>query len=495
VRVWVPIAYLLAGLSLLLPAFINRYPLFIGDSWRYLKETQEVYHSVSSQFYSYLIEPIVSWSVWGIVIIQAVLTVLVLSVFLRRVCRMSHLRSATVIALLGLASSLGFFVSGIMTDLMFGLGLIAAVTLVMSHGSRASNVALIGVVAYSAAAHPAALPMLGLVAILALIVELMRRRRHGGSLVQGGAIKLLIAVGLALVALTISNVVVWGKATPNPHSSVVTFAYLLGNGDLDDELTQCERWGACSLTEVGRFEISGFNRFLFRGDSPLQEVGGPTGFAGEAGAIVFEHIRSDPGRYLQRIMSSATSQLFMVDVYRHITDQMERMTSSSVLLLRERFLPGEGDGFASSLQYQQRLNLAWYSRMGMIVGTLGGLATVLGGLSWILNRGVGIPEMGSRLTGAIRIALVLGSLYVLHAAVIGAGTFPVPRYGARMLWLLALALWVLVFSVLPDAKDRVTSNAETSMTMEGDQDSAKTTVATRARGSELSSTRANNHQP
>ena len=49
---------------------------------------------------------------------------------------------------------------------------------------------------------------------------------------------------------------------------------------------------------------------------------------------------------------------------------------------------------------------------------------------------------------AIRASLLLLACYVAHAFVVGTSTYPTPRYGGRVAWLLVLALWALAYGAV-----------------------------------------------
>lgn len=445
-RVWRYLSYVPAAVVLMWPALLNRYPLLIGDSWRYLRESRGSFDWVSSQFYSYLLFLLTPSTVWTAVVFQSLLAVFVISLFLRRTFGFAHGKAAFLIALLGITSSIAFFVSGVMTDLMFGLGLVAAATLIMADRSVLTDVVLVLIVGWAAAAHPAALPLLAVLAVLLAGVGLVRRKKEKSGLL-GRAGLLGLGVLIAVVALTVNNAVVWDRPTPNPHSSVVAFAYLLGHGDLDDELVDCARWDACAAVEVGRFGLNGFNEFLFRPDGTLiAGLGGAEEFADAATEIVFEHITTDPGEYVGRVLDSARRQLVMTDVYGHVKGQMARLRPGHLEVMAA-ILPGDVERLAAGRQYNKELDLGWYSVLGMVFATIGGAATLVGLLLLLSRLALGWPSINRQMTRAIGAAGVLAGMYVLHAFVVGAATFPVQRYGGRVSWLLVLGFWVLVFTL------------------------------------------------
>lgn|GEM_PF-2838061 len=451
---WAPVAarligfasYPVAVVALLWPALINGFPLLMGDSFRYLREAGGDYQWVSSQFYGYLLRIFSGTSLWVAVVVQAVAAVAVVATFLRRVAGLPHPVAALATTLLAVTSSLPLFAGLVMTDIWFGLGLIAATVLLVAERSLLSDIAMMVVVAFTAAAHPAALPLLGVLLVVAVTIVVWRRLRAAAWEDAGGVGLLAVGVGVAVVALMVNNQAVWGKLSPNPHSSVVAFVYLLGHGDLEDELAGCTEWEMCRIAERPRGGIRGFNRLLFDREGFLYtELGGPEVFAPEATEIVLTHITSDPTTYLARVAGTGFAQLSRVKAFPHVRALMNRMHPGRIDEIAA-FNPGDGPRFAASRVYRRTLDLGPHEVVGMVVGWLGAAATVAGAIVGLVRKRRGSPPWPRHLGRTVAGAAVLGGLYVLHGFVVGTTAYSVGRYGGRVLWLLALVFWALVFA-------------------------------------------------
>jgi hypothetical protein len=437
---WLPAClYAVATAALLLPAFVNRFPLVMGDTWRYLAEAGGSYSWVSSQFYGYFLGLFSGSSLWLVVLVQALLVLFVTDAFFRRICGAGPVQSPVLITLLALTTPVSLFSSLVMTDVMYGVGLVAATVLILGRPSRASDVILAAIVAFAAAAHPAALVQLILVLLglaAAFLLSFRRRRWHG----IGRRAVLAGAIAAALVALVVSNAVVWGNASPNPHSSVVAFAYLLSHGDLEDELAGCSDWEVCDVGDRPETGIGSFNLFLFQPGSILwTDLGGPTAYAPEATEIVLTHVVTDPIGYARRVTSSAARQIFLVRADEHLDWMMARLERGHSELL-SAYSHSDVDRFEAGDQFARRLDLRAQSDLGVLVGWLGAVAAIAGGVGWVLAavRRWNWPASRRRVAAG---ALLLLGMYVLHSFVIGASTYPAPRYGGRVLWLLGLGFW------------------------------------------------------
>ncbi|MBA2337108.1 MAG: hypothetical protein H0V96_05010 [Acidimicrobiia bacterium] len=440
--------------AVLWPALVNRFPLVMGDSFRYLLEAQGDYSWVSSQFYGYFLGLFSGTSLWVVAVVQAVVAAAVVATFLRRVAGLSHPAAAMVIIVLAATSPLALFAGLIMTDLWFGLGLVAAVVLLVGERSLPSDLAMTAVVAFTAAAHPAALPLLGLLVMAAGVVAVWRRTRAGTWGDAGGSGLLALGVGIAVLSLMVNNQVVWGKLSPNPHSSVVAFAYLLGHGDLEDELAGCTQWEMCTVSQRPPAGINGFNRFLFNEGGVLYtELGGPVAYAPEATEIVLTHVTNDPIAYAKRVYATGVDQLFLVGAFNHVSAVMERMNVNRISQIAA-FSQADGPRFAASRTFRRTLDLGPYTGVGMVFAWLGVAATA-GALVGRLvrrhsRRATAWPATHRRPVGG---ATVLAALYVVHAFVVGTTAYSAARYGGRMLWLLVLAWWALASGWARAARD------------------------------------------
>lgn len=436
---WLPAGlYALATASLLYPAIANRFPLVMGDTWRYLAEADGSYSWVSSQFYGYFLRLFDGSSLWIVVLLQALLVLFVVDAFFRRVCGTTPIQSAILVIAAALTTPVGLFASLVMTDFLFGVGLVAATVLIIGRQSAPGDIALALIVAFTAAAHPAALPLL-LVTLVGLVVGGLVAFRSQLRRAIGRVGLLAGAMVLALVALGINNAVVWGSASPNPHSSIVAFAYLLSHGDLEDELEGCTEWAVCTVEERPDAGIVAFNRFLFSQDSMLWIELGGTSFAPEATDIVLTHVLSDPTSYARRVMSSAITQLFLVRADEHVEWMQARLGEGHSRLLSE-YSRSDVRRFEAGEQFAKRLDLRAESDLGVATGWLGAAAAIGGGFGWALSRARGRRWPPTLRRGPPGTLLLLG-LYVLHSVVVGTSTYPAPRYGGRVLWLLGLAFW------------------------------------------------------
>lgn len=449
------LACVVAVAALLALALFNRFPLLMVDSWRYMDEAAGTPYWISSQFYGYFLRPFLGSSLWLVVLVQALLSLYVLHAFFRRVCGAGVRSAAVWVALLALTSSLGLFASAVMTDLWFGLGVVAASVLAFGARARATDAAMALVVAFAAVAHPAAFVLLlgvgGAGIVLVFAVRVFGRRPFA----EGSAPGLLAAaLSVAVVALVINNAVVWGKPRPNAYSMVSVFSYLFVSGDLDEMLEGCTEWKICSARgRPDRAETGPFTWYMHSERSPLHvQLGGPEAYVDEATEIVVQYLTHHPIAYARRVAATGWQQLFQVSGARHTRMMTRRFRKEHPDLLDARF-PGDGPRLAASRQYRKELHLREIEPLFTVVAWLGVAAAVAGGLAWLRARRRGIRWPAPRTRVAVS-ALGMVAVFGIHAFSIGTSHYPVERYGARVQWLVALAFWMWVSRLFVEMRDR-----------------------------------------
>lgn len=441
--------------ALLAPALFNRFPLLMVDSWRYMDEAAGAPYWISSQFYGYFLRPFLGSTLWLVIAVQALVSLYVLQTFFRRVCAAGVVSAAIAVALLALTSSLGLFASAVMTDLWFGLGVVAASVLAVGERARLTDAAMTLVVAFAAVAHPAAFVLLGLVggAGVAIVfgVRIFGRRPFAEAAAPG---LLAAALGVAVVGLVVNNAVVWGKARPNAHSMVSVFSYLFVHGDLDEMLEGCTEWKVCTARgRPDRSETGPFTWYMHSERSPLHgQLGGPEAYVDEATEIVVQYLTSHPIAYARRVVATGWEQLFQVSGARHTRMMTRRFREDHPDLLDTRY-PGDGPRLAASRQYRKDLHLREIEPMFTVVAWLGVAAALAGGVAWFAARRRGLRWPAPRKRVAVA-ALGMLAVFGIHAFSIGTSHYPVERYGARVQWLVALALWMWVVRLYVEIRDR-----------------------------------------
>ncbi len=249
------LAILLGAALLTWPALLNRYPLIYPDSISYLDDGRGIaralflhrltgFYAMRSEFYSLGIFPF-HWNLtpWPIVAWQALLTSWVLWLVLRsilphRTRRRFLITFLTLVALLSLLTSVSWYVSLPMPDLLGALLYLAIYLLVFARRtlSRAERWGLSLLVIWAITAHSTHLMLaIGLCFLLTLLLlwprnwfPRGRRLRPASSLTGLAQIALLIVIAVA--AQLALHAYLYGHATLNGNHPPYLMARIVADG-------------------------------------------------------------------------------------------------------------------------------------------------------------------------------------------------------------------------------------------------------------------------
>ena len=225
------------------PAFYNRFPLLYGDSMTYLDDGPTVaravflhsfsdYYGVRSFFYSLGILPW-HWNVspWPIVGMQCLLVAWVVWLVVRSVapkhCIPSYL---AVVAFLSLLTSVGWYASFIMPDVLGPLLYLSIYLLVFAEDTlgRAERLSLYPIAWWSATAHATHLLLGAALCVLLALIALWRRRNSPGRLRAVGEAAAVLAVAAASqMAL---HGYLYGKPTLNGERPPYLMSRMISDG-------------------------------------------------------------------------------------------------------------------------------------------------------------------------------------------------------------------------------------------------------------------------
>jgi hypothetical protein len=211
------LAILAGALFACWPAFLNRYPLLYPDSVWYLRDGRPIaaalflhhfrgFYAQRSEFYSL---GIFLWhwnlSPWPVVALNALLTSYVVSLVIRSILpRRPLLYHLVLMALLSGLSSMSWFISAVMPDILGGVLYLGIYLLIFAREtlSRSERWTLGAIVVWTAASHSTHLLLAtGLCAYLAilLLVRWQPIARHGRALAQVAMLVSLAAGGLLAI--------------------------------------------------------------------------------------------------------------------------------------------------------------------------------------------------------------------------------------------------------------------------------------------------------
>ncbi len=280
------------------PAAINGYPVVFPDTESYIIAA-DVFRPQFIRAFGYGAFIGVTgglWSLWLTIAAQAALTAWLVTraIALESPRWPAPWRMPVVLALLAvvLLSHVPWLAAWVQPDLFTGLMLLALLLLVEHHDAlprweRALLfLLLVGCVTVHLT-HPPLLAGLGLFALGAFAVAWLAR--GGRALlvrVRRTAVLALAAAALGWGSLGAANYITYRSFSGSLGGAVFLFARLVADGDATTALRpECEAgkpWVACRFLD--RFNLSA-DEFLWRGWSPLPEMGYSSGFMREAAEI------------------------------------------------------------------------------------------------------------------------------------------------------------------------------------------------------------------
>ena len=225
------------------PALYNGYPLLYPDSMSYLEDGRLVARALflrkfsadyggRSFIYCLGILPF-HWSVtlWPIVALQALLTAYVIWLVVRSILpRQTAMRYQVLVVLLSLLTSLSWFVSLIMPDILGPVQYLCIYLLVFARETitRAERLTLVLIAWWAVASHATHLMLaVGICALLALLLVLRRQSMQRGLRAIG---EVAIIVLLAAAAHLVLHTYLYGEPSLNGERPPFLTARVIADG-------------------------------------------------------------------------------------------------------------------------------------------------------------------------------------------------------------------------------------------------------------------------
>lgn len=420
------LTYLAAVALLSWPALLNGYPLVFADTGTYL--SQAVHHYLGWDrpiFYSVFLLPLhLTLTTWPVIVVQALLTLHMLTLAQRALSPFAASRSCAVLpitAFASIATALPWFTSELMPDIFTPLLVLALAVLILAPErlSRAEHVWLTLFAAFMIAAQQSSVPLaLGL-----LLILLPLRRVLGASamLSRRGLLHAVAPVLLALVALIATNIAAFRRVSPSPYGNMFVLARIIYDGPgMHVLLRDCPRIGWRLCTDLEDFPTSS-DAFLWSPQSPVLHVGGHKAVSAEADSIILAALRAEPRAELLAWLSNGLTQLAM---FRTGDGLLPCPVTVAPWIARD-FPRVEHATYAASLQSRGLLHPpSWMPVLHSAVAVAGAAGSVILLMLGIRRR---------HLAGGFAAAVLLGVLG--NAFIAGGLSTPHDRYGSRVMLL------------------------------------------------------------
>jgi hypothetical protein len=421
-------AFLTATGLLLAPAIWSGFPLLQHDTGGYLARWYEgTLEQSRSTIYGLFLNGLAWSDFWPAIVVQAALTIWVLTLTLRAFGYGGRPGLLVVItAALALLTTLSWLASILLTDIFAGLAVQALYLLVFADGTlrRGERIALIVLIAFSAATHSATFAVvLALVAAGALAFGIVRIGSAGGIARGAGAL------ALGAIMLVTANYAVAGRITWTPGGPALLFGRMLQDGIVaryladrcpDPRLRLCEH----------RDELPNDADTFFWGQGVFDRLGRFDGLGEEMRLIVIDSLKAYPAAQMKSAGLAAARQLVYVGSGEGVLN-----TLWHTYAIIEKFAPVTVPAMRTARQQRGEIDFASINRIHVPIA-LGSMLLLLP-IMWLgFRRERFIPL--SQFAATVALALLA------NAVVCGVLANPHDRYGARLAWLAPLVVIVAV---------------------------------------------------
>ncbi len=421
----VHIAVVLAAMLILLaPALWNGFPLLQYDSGGYFARWYEgTLEESRSTVYGLFVVALARPNFWPLIVVQAALTVWIIALVLRVHGLGRPLVLLVTIAVLSVATTLPWLAGIVLTDIFFGLAVLALHLLVMRSDALArwERAALVVLIAFSAATHSATLAvLLALLAAGFLVALFDRRLMPFAGLARGAA-----ALALGAVMLVGANYVVAKRLAWTPGGIGLAFGRMLQDGIVKrylDEHCPDPRLRLCEH----RRELPTDADVFFWGQGLFDRLGRFEGLNDEMRTIVLESLRAYPWLQLKAAVADTLTQLVMVRTGWGVLDSIWHTHG-----MIENFAPTMLPAMQAARQQQGELDFEAINRLHVPVA----LASML-----LLVAVMVLGARRERFADLGLLAATTALAILANAFVTGALSGPHDRYGARVAWLATFVL-------------------------------------------------------
>ena len=429
----VPIAVALAAMLMLLaPALWNGFPLLQYDSGGYFARWYEgTLEESRSTVYGLFVTALARPNFWPVIVVQAAATVWIIALVLRVHGLAQPFVLLVTIAVLSVTTTLPWLAGIVLTDIFFGLSVLALHLLVLRDDALAGweRAALIVFIAFSAATHNATLAVLLALLAAGLLVALLNR-----SLVPlAGLARGAAALVLGAVMLVGANYVVAKRLAWTPGGIGLMFGRMLQDGIVTrylDEHCPDARLRLCDH----RAELPIDSDEFFWGEGLFDRLGRFQGLNDEMRTIVLESLRAYPWLQLETAVVATLRQLVMVRTGEGVLNSIWHTYG-----MIENFAPGMLPAMKAARQQKGELDFTVINRLHVPVA-LASMLLLLG----VIPFGFRHPRFADLGLLAASAALAI----LANAFVTGALSGPHDRYGARAAWIATLVVTMAVLASL-----------------------------------------------
>jgi hypothetical protein len=418
------------ALVLLAPALWNGFPLIFPDTGGYLERpllgTLEMGRSALYGAFLLAGAPL---HFWPNIAIQALLMAWLIFLVLRAHGLARPALALGIVVVLALTTSLPWFASQLMPDVLFPAGVLAIYLLVFHSAAlrRSERAALVILIIFAVASHMA---LLGLAIALVLILFLLR----SFPIIRvpppaAGLPALALALGLFVAPL--SNLAVTGNFAFTPGGASFFFNRLVEDGIITRYLDKSCPDPALRICAYRADISTGYDDWLWKNDTPFWKLGGWQGYSDEQRRIILATLASDP---LAHLTAAVRATLLQIVSFKTEVAFLAGENAYTIGTVRDR-LPSLYPALMAARQQATPFNVA---PLNVIHIPVAGLSIL--GLVGVLLLRRNLPDRAMAFAATVVFALIL------NAAVCGVFSHAADRYQSRLVPIAPLALMVVALS-------------------------------------------------
>ena len=435
---------LAAAALMIAPAAWNGFPFMFYDTAAFISQAVAGgFIAERSVFYAWFLAAAgLRFSLWPAMLAQALMTALVIAVFMQRVAP-TRLPSAfgrvlflPMIAALCIATGLPWYAAQVLPDIFAPL-LVLCLYLLGFHGwtlSRPLQATLCAIGVLAAASHAS---HLGLAAGLAAVVALMQAvfRNNGDEAARPDWRWPAAVFAAALLAIVTSNFARTGDVFVSRAGPAFVFGRLLQDGIVKQVLDDtCPESGyrLCAYKDV---LPTSADDYLWGATSPFLNLGGFEGSAAESRSIIADSLRRYPLAHVRTAVADTARQLTSFATGDGIEPQQ-----IVLMPILTQFTPNYLKSYTAARQQNGLIGFTWLNAIHVPVGFLS-LAVLVATLAAAIHKRRGGDWL--YLPAFVLLAL-LGNAFIC-----GALSGPHDRYQSRLMWVASLAAILLAGRWLP----------------------------------------------
>jgi len=426
-RVRWALASLLSFLLLIAPAIWNRFPLLQYDTGGYLARWYEGTLVISRAVVYGLILNAGAWlNFWPVIALQAALTIWVFALVLRAHRLNRPLILLGVTAALTLLTTLPWLTSILLTDIFCGIGVLAFYLVVVRGDALArwERIALVILVAVSAATHSATLAvLLALLAAGAIACLFYRSRVSAVGFGRG-----FVALALGTVMVFAANYLIVRQLTWTPGGFALSFGRMLQDGIVKKYLDEHCPGAALQLCAY-KSQLPQDADVWFWGSALFDKLGRFRGLNDEMEEIALDSVADYPALEAETALRAMVRQL--IDM--HTGEGVVNTIWHTYGIMKDYTPWVLPQMHAARQQQKDGISFKAVNTVDWPIGLLSmALLPVIVIVGW---RRKGLTDIGD-------MALVIMGAILANAIVCGAFANPHDRYGARVVWLSTFAVLV-----------------------------------------------------